>query len=119
VARLVAGHECRCAVAVRHAFARAERSLRRRIARAEAPDGSALGIDRTRGTLARRADGLRPKVGGLLARSVALGNRIVDGADLVVARRTAEALLAGLQEIETAERHLVLESVNTDLGVGA
>jgi hypothetical protein len=115
VARPVAGHEW--AAAVRRALARVERGLRRRIDLA-APDGPCPDIDYTRATLARQADGLHQRRGEMLAQTVALGQGVADGADLGAVRRAAENLLVGLQEIETAETDLVLESVNTDLGVG-
>jgi hypothetical protein len=118
VVRHVAWHERRCAVALRHALTGVEHGRRRRIAQAEARDCPAFEIDRTRATLARRADGLRDKLGDLLARTIALGNQVVGGAHMAATHRAVEALLAGLQEIETAETHLVPESVNTDLGVG-
>jgi hypothetical protein len=118
VVRHVAWHERRCAVALRHALTGIEHGLRQRIARTEALDAPAVGIDRTRATLARRADGLRDKLGELLARAVALGNQVAGGADMAAARRAVEELLAGLQEIETAETHLVPQSVTTDLRVG-
>jgi hypothetical protein len=77
VARPVAGHERQWAAAVRHALAGVERGLRRRIARAEAPDGPALEIDRTRATLARQADGLRHKLEDL--RTFFVSNRVKGG----------------------------------------
>jgi hypothetical protein len=118
VARCAAGHKCRCAAPVRHALAGVERGLRRRIAQAEAADGPCSEIDCTRATLARQADGLHQRRGDLLAQTVALGEGVADGADFKAVRRAAEELLVGLQEIETAETDLVLESANTDLGVG-
>jgi hypothetical protein len=118
VARYGAGPQYRRAVAVRHALAGVEYGLRRRIALAEAPDSPCPEIDCTRATLARQADGLHRRRGDLLAQTVALGEGVADGADLGAVCRAAEELLVGLQEIEMAEADLVLESVNTDLGVG-
>jgi hypothetical protein len=118
MARCGAGYEGQCAAAVRHALAGVERGLRRRIALAGAPDGPCPDIDCTRATLARQADGLHQRRGDLLAQTVALGEGVAVGADLGALRRAAEELLVGLQEIETTQTDLVLESVNTDLGVG-
>jgi hypothetical protein len=61
---------------------------------------------------------LHRRRGDLLAQTDALGDAFADRADLGAVRRAAEELLVGLQEIETAETDLVLESVNTELGVG-
>jgi hypothetical protein len=118
VARHAAGLECHCAMAVRDALAGVERGLRRRIALDDAADGPCPEIDSTRATLARQADGLHQRRWDLLAQTVAVGEAVADGADLGDVRRAAEELLVGLQAIETTETDLVLESVNTDLGVG-
>jgi hypothetical protein len=104
VARCDAGHECQRAVAVRQALAGVERGLRRRIALAEAPDGPCPEIDCTRATLARQAEGLHQRRGDLLARTVALGRGVADGADLEAVRRATAELVGGLQDSRRPRR---------------
>jgi hypothetical protein len=103
---------------MRQALAGLERGLRQRILLEETHDGRSPEIDSTRASLARQADQLRHNRGALLAQTVALREAAADGADSDAVRRGAEELLVELDATESAERDLVLESVNTDLGVG-
>jgi hypothetical protein len=114
----VAGRQQQWTAAVRHALAGIARGLRRRIALADTADGPSLEIDCTRATLARQADGLCHKFEDLLAQTIVLGDEVGDWADPMTVRRGVADLLAGLEETQAVETELVLESVNTDLGVG-
>jgi hypothetical protein len=103
---------------MRQALAGLERGLRQRIMLEDMPDGRSPEIDSTRASLARQADQLRHNLDALLAQTVALREAVARGADTNALRRSAEDLLVDLDANESAERDLVLESVNTDLGVG-
>jgi hypothetical protein len=100
-------------------------------------DGPLAEVDETRPTLARQAVALRSdhdyfllellalrdevqQVGGLFSNaagppSTAGAGRVADPAAI---RQQAEKLLTGLQQIKRSETGLVLESLNTDIGVG-
>jgi hypothetical protein len=118
VATPVAGRPQQWTAAVRHALAGIAHGLRRRIALADTADGPSLEIDCTRATLARQADGLWHKFEDLLAQTIVLGDEVSDWADPLAVRRGVADLLADLEETQAVETELVLESVNTDLGVG-
>lgn len=118
VATPVAGRPRQWTAAVRHALAGIAYGLRHRIALVDTADGPSLEIDCTRATLARQADGLCHKFEDLLAQTIGLGDEVADSAEPVAVRRGVEELLDRLQETQAVETELVLESVNTDLGVG-
>jgi hypothetical protein len=94
-------------------------------------------VDRTRPTLARQAEGLNRNFTDCLGRIESLheelqgvsrrfaprararvrgeGETVPDFSDI---RRRAADLIASLQQIRAAEVDLVLDSINTDIGVG-
>jgi hypothetical protein len=133
----VPGHEREWSEAVGDALARVETALRQHRAAAKAPDGLLAEVDETRPTLARQANQLRSDHDDFLAQVLALREEVQRAAeafqpatdpppttsargvaDFGVIRQQAQQLLAGLQENTEAETKLVLESVNTDVGVG-
>jgi len=133
----VPGHEREWAVTVGEALARVETALRQHRTSAKAPDGPLAEVDETRPTLARQADELCSEHSDLLKQFVALHEEVQRAAeafkpaadaraqtgtagvpDFSAIRQQAEQLLAGLQQNKDAETKLVLESVNTDIGVG-
>ena len=137
VAADVPGREQEWAEAVIDALAHVETALRQHRTAAKAPDGLLSEVDETRPTLARQANELRNDHDALLAQVLALRNEAQRAAeafqpastpsaktgaggvaDFGAIRRHAEQFLAGLQETKEAETKLILESVNTDIGVG-
>jgi hypothetical protein len=126
----VSGREQEWLKELEAALSRAETALRQHRDATHAPDGALAEVDETRPTLARQADGLRGDQEDLLNQFLALreevrrttehaSNKAVHGyADVVAIREKAGQLLAGLQENKEAQTKLVLESVNTDIGVG-
>jgi hypothetical protein len=133
----VPGRERAWAEGVRDELAHVETALRQHWSAAKAPDGLLAEVDETRPTLARQANELRHDHDALLAQVLALRNEAQQAgeafqpegtpsaktgaggvADFGAIRRHAEQFLAGLQETKAAETKLILESVNTDIGVG-
>jgi hypothetical protein len=133
----VPGHEREWLETVGVALARVETALRQHRAIAKAPDGLLAQVDETRPTLARQADELRNDHDDFMAQVRVLRaevQRTVDAftsaaavsakklaggvADFGAIRQHADQLLFDLQQNKDAETQLVLESVNTDLGVG-
>jgi hypothetical protein len=133
----VPGHEREWAEAVGDALAHVETALLQHRAAAKAPDGLLAEVDETRPTLARQANELRSDHDDLLAQVLALREEVQRAAeafqpatnpssamnrrgvaDFGAIRARAQQLLAGLQENTQAETKLVMESVNTDIGVG-
>jgi hypothetical protein len=133
----VPGQEREWAETVGAALAAVEKALRQHMAVAEAPDGVFAEVDVTRPTLARQADELCTEHGDLLEQVIALREEVQRAADAFqpaaeptpkinaggvpdfgVLRQQAEQLLAGLQQNQDDETKLVLESVNTETGVG-
>jgi hypothetical protein len=133
----VPGHQREWSKRVGDALARVETALRQHRAVAKAPDGLLAQVDETRPTLARQADELRSDHDDFLVQvralreqvrrtveafttSAALSAKTRAGgvADFGAIRRHADQLLSGLQQNKDAETQLVLESVNTDIGVG-
>jgi hypothetical protein len=137
IATDVPGRQREWAEAVEDALASVEKALRQHRAAAKAPDGLLAEVDETRPTLARQADGLRSDHDEFLAQVLALRKELQRAAeafrpanipsimtlaggvpDFGAIRQQAEQLVAALQENKEAETKLVLESVNTDIGVG-
>jgi hypothetical protein len=137
VATDIPGHEWHWAKAVGGALAHVERALREHQALAKDPDGLLAGVDETRPTLARQADGLRSDHTHLLKQVVALREEVQRAMDAFgpasalspktgvgrsmdfgAIREEAKQLLASLQHTKDAEMQLVFESVNTDIGGG-
>jgi hypothetical protein len=140
----VPGRERDWAGAVGEALAGVERALRQHMAVAQAPNGVFAEVDNTRPTLARQADGLLQEHGGLLDQCLALQREVqraaeafAPSADLVSGpgtmrpradnggvldfgsiRQQVEQFVSGLRTNRHAETQLVLESINTDIGVG-
>jgi hypothetical protein len=133
----VAGREREWAEAVGDALARVETTLRQHRAAAKAPDGLLAAVDETRPTLARQAHELRSDHDDFLKQILALRDGVRGAAeafqpaagptakagaggvaDFGAIRHQAEQLLAALQDNKEAETKLVLESINTDIGVG-
>jgi hypothetical protein len=129
----VLGHEREWAEAMRAALIQVEQALRQRITAVKAPDGPLAEVDDTRPTLVRQVNALRQYQEELLGKAVALQEEVrcaakafqpnsSAGAGSVPVfgeiRRKTEELLAGLQQNKEAQIDLVLESVNTDIGVG-
>lgn len=133
----VPGHEREWAEMVKDALAHLELALRQHMARAETPDGVFSEVDDTRPTLARQADELCGEHEELLKRVLALRDQVhqagaafqpaggptakmdaVGIPDFGALREQALQLLAALRQHQEEENKLVLESVNTDIGVG-
>jgi len=114
-----------------------ETALRRHINEAEDPDGLFAEVDATRPSLARQANGLCSDHGELLKQLLSLEEEVRRAADAFqpstdssirteagvvldfgTIRQQAEQLLAALQQNHEAETLLVMESINTDIGVG-
>jgi hypothetical protein len=133
----VPGREREWAEAVEDALAHVGAALGQHRADAQAPDGLLAEVDETRPTLARQAEELRGQHDDFRAQLRALRQDVrraaeafqpgagpaaaVDAgpvADFGAIRRQVEQLVAGLQAHREAETKLVLESVNTDIGVG-
>jgi hypothetical protein len=133
----VSGHEREWSKSVEDALARVETVLRQHRAVAKAPDGLLAQVDETRPTLARQADELRSDYDDFLVQvralreevqrtveaftgAAALSAKTLAGgvADFGAIREHADQLLSDLQQNKDAETKLVLESVNTDIGVG-
>jgi hypothetical protein len=122
---------------VEDALARVGAALGQHRADARALDGLLAEVEETRPTLARQAVVLRGHHDDFLAQLRTLRQevqRVADAfqppagpapaagvgrvADFGATRRQAEQLVTGLQEHQVAETKLVLDSVNTDIGVG-
>src|SRR5262245_1548049 len=133
----VHGHEREWSETVGDALAGVETALRQHRAVAKATDGLLAEVDETRPTLARQADKLRSDYDDFLVQVRALRAEVQfaveafttaaapsaqTGAGGVVdfgaIRQHADQLLSGLQQNKDAETQLILESVNTDIGVG-
>lgn len=137
VATDVPGREREWAEEVMDALARLEKTLRQHRAGAKAPDGPLAEVDETRPTLARQADELRNDHDEFLAQILSLRKEVQRAADVFqptgdpsaktgafgvtdfgAIRRQVEQLLTGLRENKETETKLILESFNTDIGVG-
>jgi hypothetical protein len=137
VAGEIPGREREWAEAVADAVAGVETALRLHKAAARAPDGLLAEVDETRPTLARKAAELRSDHDAWLGRVLCLraeAARVAQAfqpavvspptrpargvADFGAIRNQARQVLAGLEENREEEMKLVLESVNTDIGVG-
>jgi hypothetical protein len=133
----VPGREREWAEAVEGALARVGTALGQHRADARAPDGLLAEVDETRPTLARQAEELRGDHEHFLAQLRTLRQDVRRAAeafqpgagpgaaasaggvaDFGAIRRQAEQLMTGLEVHREAETKLVLESVNTDIGVG-
>jgi len=133
----VPGREREWAEAVADALAGVETALRLHKAAARAPDGLLAEVDETRPTLARKAAELRSDHDEWLGRVLCLREeaaRVAQAfqpaavslplksgrgvADFGAIRQQAQHILAGLEGNREAETKLVLESFNTDIGVG-
>src|SRR5262245_12833374 len=131
------GRERQWAQTVGEALARLETTLRHNLELAEAHEGSLAEVDDTRPTLSREADALCKEQEGLLRQILALREQARLAADAFqhaadpsrketvacvpnfgAIRQRGEQLLAGLKRARETEAQLVLESVNTDIGVG-
>ena len=129
------GCEREWAERVGQALADVEPALRQHRAVAKPPDGLFGEVDQTRPTLARQADDLRTEHSDLLLQLVTLHERVRQAAeafypahaadtgsgrstDIDVIREQTQQLVASLQENKQAEAKLIMESINTDIGVG-
>ncbi len=133
IAKEAVGHERQWAEHVLPALSKVEVALRTHLAAVMDPTAE---IDKTRPTLARRAEELQREHGDLLAAVHHLGERLgravqafqptpaestVDArgiVDLAAIKHEAEQLLAQLHEHREAEIDLIQETVDTDIGVG-
>jgi hypothetical protein len=123
---------------VAKAIGNIQKKLRQHTATAQAADGLFAEVDATRPTLIRQTDKLRREHSNLLGQLLALREEVhrakqmitsntnnssqqdsvPQSPDLGAIRRGAERLLGELQHNMNAETALVMESVNTDIGVG-
>jgi hypothetical protein len=139
----VAGRECGWTEAVRAALADIGGALRQHTFEAEAPDGLFAQVDLTRPTLVRQVGGLRHEHADLVEQAATLQQEVERAAEAFQARRQAlplaeplpepspprsvadfgvlrqrgEDLVAALQHHRERETGLLLESVETDIGV--
>jgi hypothetical protein len=107
------------------ALARAEDALRTHVAVAESPDGPLAEVRNIQPPLTRQTTSVARGFRNLLAKSTALCGevrRATEAAscptDVERIRKRAEQFLAGFREAREAETVLILDSVNTDIGVG-
>jgi len=107
------------------ALARAEDALRTHLAVTEAPDGPLAEVRKQQPPLTRQTTTVARGFRNLLAKSTALRGEMKraaeDGngaADVETIRRRAKQFLAGFRDAKEAETVLILDSVNTDIGVG-
>jgi hypothetical protein len=140
----VPGREREWATAVEKALTCLKRALRQHLAAARVPDGVFAEVDDTRPTLARQAEEVCQTYDTLLKQSSALlrktrrateafssnpdpigtaapctgRNGTAGVVDFGVIRQQGEKLLASLRQNKDAETQLILESINTDIGVG-
>ncbi len=133
----VPGRECAWGETVGDALAQLEQGLRAHVEASEAPDGLPTEVDQTRPTLARQTDKVCQDQDQLLEQIAALRKEVaaVTSAfepaagvpaqartavvpDFGALRQHAEQLLADLQQNREAEANLILDSVDTDIGVG-
>jgi hypothetical protein len=135
----VTGQESRWIEDVGDAIDGIHKRLRQHIVMAQAADGLFTEVDATRPTLVRQTDDLRREHSNLMGQVLALREEVhrakqtisasaksplnergsvPQSPDLGAFRRGAEKLLADLQQILNAETALLMESVNTDIGVG-
>jgi hypothetical protein len=140
----VPGREREWAMEVKVALTGVETALRQHLATIRVPDGVFAVVDDTRPTLARQAEELCQAYDSLLAQASALlkeTHRATEAfspapdpigttapcaarcsaagiVDFGAIRQQGEKLLASLRQNKDAETQLILESVNTDIGVG-
>jgi hypothetical protein len=137
------GHEREWADSVSGALTNVHQALRLHAAATEGSDGLLLQVDLTRPTLARQVGDLRREHNELFAQARLLegqlqtageafhsadsavsatalprASRVAEVPDFGVLRRSAVQLLTSLQHHVDEEAKLILESVNTDIGVG-
>src|SRR5260370_30244845 len=129
---LMAGQECHWIENVAKAIANIQKKLRQHTATAQAADGLFAEVDVTRPTLMRQTDKLRREHSNLLGQLLALREEVHRAKQMITAqqdsvpqspdlgaiRQGAEKLLDELQHNMNAETALLIESVNTDIGVG-
>jgi hypothetical protein len=139
----IPGRERMWAESLDKVLADVERALQQHMMTAQDPDGVFAEVDETRPSLARQAGQLRQDHDGLLGQCLALREAVRQAAgafsfavptslptpgsatrsdqnvpDLGAIRRQAEQLRDALRQNLQAETHLVLDSINTDIGVG-
>jgi hypothetical protein len=139
----VPGREREWAGTIGRAIGHLTEALVRRQMTAATPDGLFAQVDVTRSTLARQVGALRQQLGQLLEQARALGNRLNSAAeaflpaadassvnplppptpnraipDFGALRRSAQELLDALSCYQEEETKLILESINTEIGVG-
>jgi hypothetical protein len=140
----VPGHERQWTEAVLTALFRLEIRLRQHLTGVAAPDGVFAEVDETRPTLARKKTDLHRLCQRLLEKCVSLQEEIRCAAGVFAPaaeslatagstvtpppeesipnfqaiRQRADQFLDELQKVMQAEANLILESINTDIGVG-
>ena len=138
----IPGHEREWAEEVGYALANIQKGLRQHLATAYALDGPLADIEKLRPTLSRQVIELRRQQERLLAQCAALSEEVQRAAaaftpsieifdrsavepaeaggvaDFGCIRDQAGQLVSNLQETKATEASLLLESVNTDIGVG-
>jgi hypothetical protein len=107
------------------ALARAEDALRTHLAVSDAPDGPLAEVRMSQPPLTRQTTSVARGFRNLLVKSTALRGEVRRAAeaghgtaDVETIRRRATQFLAGFREAKEAETVLILDSVNTDIGVG-
>jgi hypothetical protein len=144
LAENVPGREREWATAVKDALGVLETALHQHLVTARVPDGIFAEVDDTRPTLARQTEELCQAYDKLLEQCSALlketqrateafssppdpigttapctGRSCAAGVvDFGAIRQQGENLLASLRQNKDAETQLILESINTDIGVG-
>jgi hypothetical protein len=103
----------------------AEDALRTHLAVTEAPDGLFAEVKTTQPPWARQTVYVSRGFRNLLEKSTALRGEVhratqarIGASDLETIRRHARRFLAGVRQAKEAETILILDSVNTDIGVG-
>jgi hypothetical protein len=106
------------------ALARAEDALRTHVAVSEAPDGPLAEVRKTQPPLTRQTSDVSRGFRNLLEKSTSLRREVKRATedhvptDVETIRRRAEQFLARFRKAKEAETVLILDSINTDIGVG-
>jgi hypothetical protein len=107
------------------ALAHAEDGLRRHLATAESPEGPLAEVEKAQQSFARQTNDVCKGFSNLLQQSSTLRKELRSAAadptaapEVREIRRRVEQFLSSLQRAKEAETMLILDSVNTDVGVG-
>jgi hypothetical protein len=136
LAAKTAGREYQWSASVADALAQVRQEIQRKRVETATPDNIAEEVDMTRPSLVREVEALHRDFADCLERANALYTEVKDVTrsfsprekakaraaravpDFGELKRRVEALLGNLERDQEAEARLILESMNTDIGVG-